>query len=192
MDYFSFFPFGGFDLTHDGLAGRFDERFAGFFKNGTTPKHVLERCRTWIGDLATYYKKLDSKLDDPKIDEVLRLLSQSGDIILKKQTVPLYRHEHAPDGTGPDRRHRTVRPDHRAQCSDNHFWFSRPIRDRRKDRSLVERIRLQDHRRESRAHHAKPAEEIQPATGTANHVLQLARQRRSSIPESKYPVRRSS
>ena len=61
MDYFSFFPFGGFDLTHDGLAGRFDERFAGFFKNGTTPKHVLERCRTWIGDLTTYYKKLDTK-----------------------------------------------------------------------------------------------------------------------------------
>lgn len=88
MDYFSFFPFGGFDLTHDGLTGRFDERFAGFFKNGTTPKHVLERCRTWIGDLATYYKKLDSKLDDPKIDEVLRLLSQSGDIILKNR---LYR-----------------------------------------------------------------------------------------------------
>lgn len=88
MGCFSFFPFGGFDLTHDGLAGRFNERFAGFFKNGTTPKHVLERCRTWIGDLATYYKKLDSKLDDPKIDEVFRLLSQSGDIILKNR---LYR-----------------------------------------------------------------------------------------------------
>ena len=88
MGCFSFFPFGGFDLTHDGLTGRFDERFAGFFKNGTTPKHVLERCRTWIGDLATYYKKLDSKLDDPKIDEVFRLLSQSGDIILKNR---LYR-----------------------------------------------------------------------------------------------------
>ena len=38
------------------------------------------------GDLL--YKKLDSKLDDPKIDEVFRLLSQSGDIILKNR---LYR-----------------------------------------------------------------------------------------------------